>query len=59
LGLSNALRRLEEANLIVKDRVMVPNDNPNSNLNWKYVLNITLKLSSSLKKNLQSKTEKS
>ena len=56
--LSNALRRLEEANLIVKDRVMVPNDNPNSNLNWKYVLSITLKLSSALKKSLHNKAEK-
>lgn len=55
--LSNALSRLEEANLIVKERLMIPNDNPNSNLNWKYVLNITIKLPSGIKKSLQNKAE--
>jgi len=55
--LSNAFSRLEEAKLIIKERLMVPNDNPNSNLNWKYVLNITIKLPNNLKKILQNKVD--
>jgi len=55
--LSNALTKLEEAGLIIKDRIMIPNDQPNSKLNWRYVLKITLKLPSAIKKSLQSKAD--
>lgn len=52
--LSNALRSLEEAKLIVKNRCMVDNDQLNSRLKYKYVLNIKFKFSVSTQKNLQS-----
>lgn len=55
--LSNALRSLEEAKLIVKDRIMVANDQRNSRFKWKYVLNIKLKFSASMQKNLQASME--
>jgi len=55
--LSNALTKLEEAGLIIKDRIMIPNDQSNSKLNWRYVLKITLKLPSTIKKSLQSKAD--
>ena len=56
--LSNALSKLEEAKLIIKDRIMVPNDQPNSKANWRYVLKITIMLPSAIKKSLQNKAEK-
>ena len=55
--LSNALRSLKEAKLISMNRIMIPNDQPNSRFKSKPVASITLKLSASMQKNVQEKAE--
>ena len=57
--LSNALRSLKEAKLIGMNRIMVPNDEPNSRFKSKPVSSITLKLSASMQKSIQAKVEQS
>jgi predicted transcriptional regulator len=56
--LSNALSKLEEAKFIIKDRVIIPNDQPNAKLNWRHAIKITMKIPSAIKKSLQTKAEK-
>ena len=52
--LSNALRSLAEAKLITRNRIMIDNNQPNARFKTKPMLNITIKISSTMQRTLKN-----